>query len=73
MDMSAGSASELDYQLLLAKDLGFLEPDSYQALSEKIDHIRRMLTNLIKSTRARTDPEHRKVSAANARTPNTEK
>ena len=52
LDMASGSASELDYQLLLSKDLGYLEPQLHAQLSERLDHIRRMLTNLIKSVRS---------------------
>ena len=54
LDMSAGSASELDYQLLLARDLGYLVAETYQSLSETLNHIRRMLTSLIKHTRTRS-------------------
>jgi four helix bundle protein len=54
LDMAAGSASELDYQLLLARDLGFLEADAYSDLAERLDHVRRMLTNLIKAARLRS-------------------
>jgi four helix bundle protein len=53
LDMSAGSASELDYQLLLAKDLGYIEEATYQSLAESLNHIRRMLTSLIKSVRTK--------------------
>ena len=49
LDMSAGSASELDYQLLLVKDIGFIQLEVYQYLIEKLNHIRRILTNLIKN------------------------
>lgn len=51
LDMSAGSASELDYQLLLARDLGYLDTSMYDSLAEELNHIRRMLTNLIKNIR----------------------
>jgi four helix bundle protein len=53
LDISAGSASELDYQLLLAKDLGYIKETDYQDLAERLNHIIRMLTNLIKSVRAK--------------------
>jgi four helix bundle protein len=54
LDISSGSASELDYQLLLVRDLGYVSPETYQDLSEKLNHIRRMLTSLIKTTRSRS-------------------
>ena len=50
---SAGSASELDYQLLLARDLGLLMPDDYGELCEQLTHIRKMLTSLIQTVRTK--------------------
>jgi hypothetical protein len=34
-----GSASELDYHLLLASDLGFIESDSYGRLSRSLTEV----------------------------------
>lgn len=45
--IAMGSASEVDYHLLLARDLGFLAPETYQQLSADLDSIRRMLNALI--------------------------
>ena len=47
--IAMGSASELDYHLLLARDLGFLEAASYQQLEKQAAEIGRMLTGLIRS------------------------
>ena len=47
--ISLGSGSELDYQLLLARDLGYLSEDEHAALAEKVDHLRRMLANFIRA------------------------
>ena len=44
MLISMGSASELEYQLLLARDLGV--PD-YQEHSQQTQEIKRMLSTLI--------------------------
>jgi len=44
LQIAMGSASELDYELLLAKDLGFLGPDEHPRLSQAIEEIKRMLT-----------------------------
>ena len=44
-----GSANELDYQLLLARDLGYLADPTYVALSDRNDHVRRMLSKLVYS------------------------
>jgi four helix bundle protein len=45
--ISMGSASELDYHLLLAHDLSFLETVQYQQLSTELVEIRRMLNAFI--------------------------
>ena len=42
-----GSASELEYHLLLAKDLGFLSEGDYDALVQQSTDIQRMLTGLM--------------------------
>jgi four helix bundle protein len=49
VQIAMGSASELDYQLLLAKDLGYLQ--SPEGLSTELSEIRRMLTVLFKRIR----------------------
>ena len=51
MEIASGSASELDYLLLLAKDIGFLEEASYIELSAELTEIRKMLTTFIKTVR----------------------
>jgi four helix bundle protein len=52
MSIAAGSAFELDYHLLLAKDLGFLEADTYQRLYDAVDEVRRMLNAFIQKLKA---------------------
>jgi len=44
---AAGSASELEYHLVVAKDLGYLPQDVSGELSNKVRDIKRMLTGLI--------------------------
>jgi len=44
LQMAAGSASELDYHLLLASDLGFFTKDEHHFMSERLNEIRKMLT-----------------------------
>ena len=39
-----GSASELEYHLLLAHDLRFLATSDYQRLTQHVTEIKRMLT-----------------------------
>ncbi|CAM4385448.1 four helix bundle protein [Zobellia nedashkovskayae] len=45
--ISQGSANELEYFTVLAKDLGYLEQESFAELNDKVDKIRRSLNNLI--------------------------
>ena len=48
LEIASGSASELDYQLLLARDLQYLSPDDHRRLSNRLEAIRRMLNALMK-------------------------
>lgn len=41
--IASGSASELEYHLLLAHDLGFIANEEYQELEKAISEIKRML------------------------------
>ena len=45
--IARGSASELDYLLLLAHDLGYLKPPRYEPLAADVHGISRMLTNFV--------------------------
>ena len=47
LQVASGSASELDYHLLLARDLCFLGNDQYGSLAKQLGELRRMLTALI--------------------------
>jgi four helix bundle protein len=47
MLISMGSASELEYHLLLARDLGYLDSQQYQDLSQRTQQIKRMLSTFI--------------------------
>jgi four helix bundle protein len=57
---SLGSACELEYHLLLARDLGFLAEAAYGPLDAQVVEIKRMLAGLIR--RLVTD-ESRKLTA----------
>ena len=48
LQIAAGSASELDYQLLLARDLNFCPGQDYAKLSTALLELRRMLTALVR-------------------------
>ena len=45
--IAAGSASESEYQLLLAYDLGYLQSDTHQKLDDQINEVKRMLNSLL--------------------------
>ncbi|MGA9963850.1 MAG: four helix bundle protein [Terriglobales bacterium] len=45
LQIAAGSASELDYHLLLARDLGFFEEMDYRRLAGDLSQSRKMLTS----------------------------
>lgn len=47
LQMAIGSAFEVDCQLLIAKDLGYIADANVPALSDKIDKIRRQLAKLL--------------------------
>ena len=53
LQIAMGSASELEYHLLLARDLVMLKREDYQRLCEEVIEVKRMLASLI--TRLRTD------------------
>ena len=44
---SVGSANELEYDFLLARDLGFLPVPPYEARTRQIEEVRCMLSGLI--------------------------
>ena len=46
LEYSLGSLNELEYDLLLARDLQFLEPRDYSRFCEQVSDVRRMLSGL---------------------------
>jgi four helix bundle protein len=52
LQIAAGSASELEYHLLLAKDLGLISAESYKVLDQQTTEVKRMLASLIKKVEA---------------------
>lgn len=52
MQISMGSASELEYQLLLAHELGYVQQDAYQQLNAQTIEVKRMLASFIKRLRS---------------------
>lgn len=52
LQMAMGSASELEYHLLLARDLKLLEPLKYDDLATHTTEVKRMLSSLLQKVRA---------------------
>jgi hypothetical protein len=55
-----GSANELEYHLLLAKDLRYLGESDYETVTAQVDEVKRMLSGLLQ--RVRTDVNASKTS-----------
>jgi four helix bundle protein len=53
MLISIGSATELEYHLLLARDLGYLDSQQYRELSQGTQEVKRMLSTFITKLRDR--------------------
>ena len=65
LQIAMGSASELEYHILLAKDLCFLPPGGYEQLNRDATEVKRMLTSLIDKVRAAVGASTRRTAAAN--------
>lgn len=52
MQIAMGSASEVEYLLLLTHDLGLLENETYKQLEHDITEVKRMLTAFILKLKA---------------------
>jgi four helix bundle protein len=53
LQIANGSASELQYYLLLSHDLSYLPAVTYEKTSQDLAEIKRMLTGLMKTLKAR--------------------
>lgn len=49
LSIAAGSASELEYQLLLAHDLGYLSAEAHRPTAEQVAEVKRMLYRFMQS------------------------
>ena len=52
LQIAMGSASELQYHLMLAHDLGLLTDSDYNQLDQKTGEVKSMLTSFIKKLKA---------------------
>jgi four helix bundle protein len=52
LQIAMGSASELEYHLLLARDLGYMNPMEYEPISKETTEVKKMLTAFIQTLKA---------------------
>ena len=52
LTIAMGSASESEYHVLLAHDLGFLASRNYQEITSKLQEVKKMLASLIRKLTA---------------------
>ncbi|MBI5075998.1 MAG: four helix bundle protein [Nitrospirae bacterium] len=52
LHIAAGSASEVEYLLLLSHEIKLLKTSSYERLSEEVVDVKRMLTSFIRRLKA---------------------
>jgi four helix bundle protein len=55
LQIALGSASELEYHLLLAQDLAFVKPTDYERLTGEVTELKRMLTSFVKNLKSFAD------------------
>jgi four helix bundle protein len=51
MEMAMGSASEVEYQAFLARDLGYVTGPEYDDIHERVCEVKRMLASFIQKLR----------------------
>jgi four helix bundle protein len=51
VQIAMGSATEAEYRVLLAKDLGYLRAQDYAIVGPAIEEVKRMLASLLKTAR----------------------
>ncbi len=64
LQIARGSASELEYHLVLARDLHMLADGAFRRLDTKVVEVERMLTGLVK--KVQPVPVHKRVPTARA-------
>lgn len=52
LDMAGGSANEVEYQMLLAHDLGYVPELEYQTVASQLSEVRRLLTGFRRKLRS---------------------
>jgi four helix bundle protein len=62
--IALGSASELDYQLLLSRDLGFMAAEEFTSASASLTEVRKMLTSFLNSVEAQIETQSRAAATS---------
>jgi len=57
--IATGSASELDYHILLSRDLGFMAADEFATASSALTEVRKMLTSFLNSVEEQIETQSR--------------
>jgi hypothetical protein len=57
--IAMGSASELDYHLLLSRDIGFMNGDDFTTVSTTLTEVRKMLTSFLQSVEEQIEKQSR--------------
>lgn len=52
LQIAMGSASELEYHLLLSRDLGYLKVEHHDDVYKSVEEVKRMLASLIRKVDA---------------------
>jgi len=62
-----GSASELDYQLLFCRDLGFMKDDDFKNATSGLTEVRKMLTSFLISVEEQIDSKPAQLNSKHQR------
>ncbi len=52
LQIAMGSSSELEYHIILARDIGFFDATSYDDLTHNVQEIKKMLSSFIMKLKA---------------------
>ena len=67
LNIASGSASEVEYEILLAKEVGYIAPELYDAWTQEIGEIRSMLAAYMKRLKADENSEFRNQKSARSK------
>ena len=59
-----GSASELDYHLLLCRDLGYMKDEDFKRVESELTEVRKMLTSFLNSIEAQIESKSQAAGKA---------